>query len=55
MNDHAGQEPDKTYQIAGIQKIQELLGVSLDDPEERFNVQLAIKALRVTKACRNWG
>ncbi len=24
-----------------LQKIQELLGISLDDPEERFNVQLA--------------
>ena len=38
-----------------LQKIQDLLGMSLDNPEERFNVQLAIKALRVSKACRNWG
>lgn len=38
-----------------IQKIQDILGVSLDEPEERFSVQLAIKALQVSKACRNWG
>jgi len=36
-----------------LQKIQEILGMALEDPEDRFNIHLAIKSLRVSKARRS--